>query len=1557
MNNRVLTALAVLALGVVLFWPSGSSKKVESLYKEGEALYAKKDYEGAIEKYKEALEESNKPMVKTEVIDKDFYTLAQFKIAVCWSKMAEDTGDLNHYEEATRIIEEIFPNAIVPRHMEGLTYLWANVLYKQEQYELSEPKFMELIENFPNSQFVENAWYAIGQLNYKLQRFDATRQAFKEVLDGFPNSEFKDDSQHLIAQSFLDEENYEQAYQEFDKLATEEFKNYPDLQAEAMYKASYCTSQLNRFEDAIGRYTNFITKFPNSKYVTAAYFDSGAIYARQKDYDNARVNYELAIQNTDDKNVQSEIQTAIGRTYFDEGDYSNAIDAYQVLLDEYPESVFISEAKLGIADSHFRLESWTDASTAYQRILDEHADESELTPYVTYQLGETYYKLATKQRNTGEEDQATQNLETALGWYQKAVDEFPSDPVAPHALYGAIWTLNDLGRTEELEKVAREFIDKNKEDPELDILAAEVQLKFADMQFNDFKQYLKAAAEYANLWTFMDLPKFHLIKLVGKFQEGRAYYEASKPAEDDADGAYDQELLEKSVVAYNAAVEKFKDDAFLGGIEEGRYDDFPERIGQVEGCQLNQALAHEKLEQWPEARELYMVIREDSDNYQRAQLLVAQSYINEGDSQSAIAHYDKIMPSLDADNQSLAAIKLADLLRSDEQYQKAAVQYTKVVEGNPTGEWADDAQYLVGLCYYQAADGDVAVLDQSISAFNDMLSNYGDSPNLVEAYYGLVLAYRDKAQAGDDTQWANVTAFADEAYQKFSDSDEEKILKALSHIDLVKASAIEKQGIESEEQRSELMASLQRIADNEGAPVDSRSRAQLKIGHLAYGANDYDTAIVEYQKLQQNYPTADTDVLVNGLYQLGVCYYQRGNNETDPQAKQLAFQNASSTAKKVLDQDVSPENNISAAYTIGLAKEALGDSNGAIAAYNIATSFEGQTDDAGRIDLIFQSHSRLAELYSNTGKDAQAVSEYQYIIDNTEDTNLKGSSYFAMGYALDEKLKQYDDALLAYQNAVQTTDNRVLQAQAYYRIGLIYEDRMNDGENGLTAYNTLINDYGKESDQNIQSMVADAQLRKSDLLKQLGRLDDAIAEAVEALRVAESNPSTPMTQKVSAQYNIGGLYFDKARTLFSDVPGTDLAPYIQAMRDSGAAFSEVETVAGDLSKLDKSLVPYAQNALFQSGQIYYSLGSASKNKEDLTNAIVPLQKFVSYADKEVFPASAELSNAVQTSLVYVSTAQFELGRVQLGEDEGISDAVQGYFADSAVTFQSLAKRFPSAKDAPTWQFQAGDAYYASNQYEEAVGEYEKVYKNFPKSATAPEAVYAISTCYSYLAEVAKNDENEAENEKWLGKLFDTNQILADSYPTTPYAANAFVNLGNKFYNQGSAPDIEASERISLYSQAIERYAQALKVPGISQETKTDADMYLRETQTALAYYEYKNAETVLSRARTALTDEIPDKTNEAIMAYQAIIDKYPKTKYADLSFLQIADSYLLIADSSKGAEAQEKYQKAIKAYDELWTKYQTAPPSDAQVSQAVKRAQQQIGVISNYLTDQKKRGQ
>ena len=96
MDPKLLGALGGLALAAVLLWPSGSSHRVKKLYEEGEKLYGQAEYEGAIEKYEVALEESKKWGVKTEVIDKDFHTLAKYKIAVSYSKMNSVRAEKYH---------------------------------------------------------------------------------------------------------------------------------------------------------------------------------------------------------------------------------------------------------------------------------------------------------------------------------------------------------------------------------------------------------------------------------------------------------------------------------------------------------------------------------------------------------------------------------------------------------------------------------------------------------------------------------------------------------------------------------------------------------------------------------------------------------------------------------------------------------------------------------------------------------------------------------------------------------------------------------------------------------------------------------------------------------------------------------------------------------------------------------------------------------------------------------------------------------------------------------------------------------------------------------------------------------------------------------------------------------------------------------------------------------------------------------------------------------------------------------------------------------------------
>jgi tetratricopeptide (TPR) repeat protein len=1548
MNPRILGIIGGLALLVALLSPfmMGSSKKVEQLYQSAEDLYGQADYEGAIEKYTVALEESTKRGVKTEVIDKDFETLANYKIAVSYSRLAEQSGDVNHYDTAVEYIEKVAPTATIPKHQEGLTYLWGHILYRTEQFELAEPKFTQLIENFPNSLFVENAWYAIGQLNYKLQNYEDSRQAFKAVLDGFPNSDFKDDAQHLIAQSFLNESNYEQAYQEFDKIATEEFKNYADLQAEAMYKAAYSLNQLGRDDEAIGRYTNFITQFPESQYVTAAYFDQGAIYARQKDYDNARVNYELALQNTADRTLQAEIQSAIGRTYFDQGDYENAIVSYNSLLEEYPESDFIAESKLGIADSYFQLDNWSEATVAYERVINEHEEETDYIPYCSYQIGEAYYQLGSNQTKAGETEAGMATLELALQWYQKTIDNYPQDPVAPHALYGAIWALNDLGRKGELEAVAREFIEKNKNDNEFDILAAEVQLRFADIKRTEFEQYVEAAEEYAKLWDYRPLPKFHLVKLMGKFFEGRSYYEAAKPEgyqEGDPEANFNSEYLQKSVAAYQEAVSMFNDEAFLPGVAQERYDDFGERVAQVEACIMNEALSHEMLGDWERARDRYASVPETSEYYERALLLVANSHVKQGDKEAAISYYNSILDKLaDADNRSLAEIKLADLLRAEKRFEEAAAQYQAVVEGNPTGEYADDALYLVGLCYYQAAADNPDLLASSETAFKRVISDYADSPNAVEAYYGLALTYRDAAQKQNDVEkWPLILVLADEANGKFASSDNELVLRALGQIELIKATAIESGS--GEVDVDALVASLKRIVENTGAPEDARSRSQLKIGHTYYSAKRYDEALSEYLAFVQNFP--NNELAPNAQYQVAVCHYQIAQAATDAGSKQLSLQNAVSAAEKVATLTDDANNLISAHYTAGLATLGLEDNKGAADAFKAVTALEGQTVDESRKTLIFQAHSRLAELNATLGDHAAAVQEYQYIIENTEEADMKGRSYFAMAFAQDEQLKDYQNALMSYQNSIELVEDPLVKAQSYYRIGLIYQDQLKQSDKALDTFQTLIGEYSGSDNANVASMVADAGIRRSTLYVELGRLDEAITEALEARDRTTANPQATVAEKAAAQYNIGFLYSDKARSLFSTVAGTDLQPYIDASRIAASSFFEVTSIAAPVEKANKqTVIPYVQNSLFQAGQIFYSVGIGVKLPQDLTSALSPLTTFVSYVDKGLFPKSEGLRKNTETALNYRAAANFELGRMQVGMDGEMSEKAVNFFLTAGDVFRDMVRRYPNANDAAFWQYHVGESYYAAQQFEKAITEYEKVRSVDKNHKSAPESLYAISTCAQLLSEAAEKSGDEEAKQRWYNQLFEVNEALAAEYPSSQYTADALINIGNKYYNSGSEQGIEQADRIRFYQMAIENYQKAIDTPGIGNESKSTAYNYLADTANALTFYEYEEATDLLNEAKLARGDEQTTGIQAAIAAYNKIIENYPATKYADLGLVQIGEAYMVIADSD-----DKYFNDALDYFNRLWAKYETTPPVDIKVNQALTYAISQIQTIQSYM--------
>ncbi len=609
------------------------SENIQQLYNTADVLYSQANYAGAIAKYVEALEESKKPGVRTEMIDKDFNTLVNFRIAVSYSRLAEQTGNNDHYNSAIKHINIVAPTAKIPKHQQALTYLLGHTLFRTKQYELAEEQFMKLIVDFPDSLQVEHAWYAIGQLNYKLGDFEKTRSAFSNLIVKYPKSNFKDDAQLLIAQTFLDEHNYDAAYKEFEKINTPAFKQYPDKQAEAMYKAAFSLYKLAKYDDAIRRYTDFIKQYTNHitthSLITAAYFDLGKIYTEQSDFDRARINYKNALNSTSDKELQSEIHTEIGHSFFKQTDYVNAISTYSVVIELYPDSNFVADAKLGIADSHFRLENWNKATAAFKDVIEyitndfkfSNTTEHVYIPYSSYLVAEAYFKLGTQQKEISQVELATESFKQALTWYQNTVANFPKNKIAPHAIFGEIWSLNELGRYKDLEKTANKYIEKYQNNPEFDLFVAEVQLQLADIMRMEYKQYVQAAREYAKISNYPSHPKFHFVKLMAKIFEGKCYFEASKSVdytEGDPPSKLNSDYLKKSIVAFQELNKVFADESFLPGVTEGLYNDFPERVPQVESALMNEALSHEMLGNLDAARKCYTSIPETSKSYQKA---------------------------------------------------------------------------------------------------------------------------------------------------------------------------------------------------------------------------------------------------------------------------------------------------------------------------------------------------------------------------------------------------------------------------------------------------------------------------------------------------------------------------------------------------------------------------------------------------------------------------------------------------------------------------------------------------------------------------------------------------------------------------------------------------------------------------------------------------------------------------------------------------------------------------------------------------------------------------
>ena len=377
MDTKTLGIIGGVALIIALLSPLvlGSSKKVETHYYHAVNLFENRKYEEAIKTYKKAIKASKRVGARPKLIDNDFTGLANYKIALCYEKLGEisDFNRRKYYPIALNHIRQSISNTNEIRHKTNLTFLWAEILYKNKMPLEANEKYSHFIRLYPKSPLVEEALYKIGIINSNPRNYKEAHAAFNRLIDEFPTTNYRTDVEHRLS-NLLVESNKTQNI----NLNENEYLENKKPNDESLYQTAVELKKQDKAYDAF-LVLKTITDNPNSQYLSKAYELIADIYTDVSNYPEARRYYQLAIDSTKNPTYKQLLDNKSKETYFVPEDMDETVGPKTNSSDLFRK-----------ATSHRYNNKYYEAATLFERLAISDLSSDDKV-YALYWCGYCYY--------------------------------------------------------------------------------------------------------------------------------------------------------------------------------------------------------------------------------------------------------------------------------------------------------------------------------------------------------------------------------------------------------------------------------------------------------------------------------------------------------------------------------------------------------------------------------------------------------------------------------------------------------------------------------------------------------------------------------------------------------------------------------------------------------------------------------------------------------------------------------------------------------------------------------------------------------------------------------------------------------------------------------------------------------------------------------------------------------------------------------------------------------------------------------------------------------------
>ena len=251
----------------------------------------------------------------------------------------------------------------------------------------------------------------LGETYLKQNHLPEAQRDYQSVIDHFPQSAYVPQAYYSLGWSFFQEKNFSQAKKIFSHL-TARFPNN-QLSEDATLKIAECDYNAGRLKDAIADFQKFADKYPKSSHLCEVNFNTAESFYYLDNFASAAEYYQKTLNSSCDDNLRLAAYTAEGWSYiklnrlseagnvfkkaenfsktkglsaeevvlgqanlaYEQGFYDLALLLFSNYIRDYPQSPYWTQGYLGRANVFYILKRYDEAKADYLRLEDQKDPE------------------------------------------------------------------------------------------------------------------------------------------------------------------------------------------------------------------------------------------------------------------------------------------------------------------------------------------------------------------------------------------------------------------------------------------------------------------------------------------------------------------------------------------------------------------------------------------------------------------------------------------------------------------------------------------------------------------------------------------------------------------------------------------------------------------------------------------------------------------------------------------------------------------------------------------------------------------------------------------------------------------------------------------------------------------------------------------------------------------------------------------------------------------------------------------------------------------------------